>query len=194
MTTETHPAAAFNVEDWLLDAHMPEESADVYKRADVIGELSALRRQIETHQEAAAADEKTAGDTDGLTTLTARYQELLETFAGSQLTVYTRALSPDEKRAIRAESEARTKDLPQAEQNADFGYALLARAIVAVRPFEQDRVEVQWTPTQVRALENKIGQLQVQAILAAHQAAQNQLPAVDADFLQKPSGEGLGQG
>lgn len=193
-TPEQHPAAAFNVEDWLQDAHLPEDSADVYKRADVIGELHLLRRQVDLQREAAADPERTAGDAAELTPLEKRYEELLETFADSQLTVYVRALGPDERRAVRAESEARTKDLTPEEQNADTGYAILSAAVVAVRPYGGERTPVTWTHTQVRAMENKIGGVQMQQVLLAYQAAQNRVPAVDADFLHRRSGEDVGQG
>lgn len=191
--TQEHPAAGFDVDDWLQDAHMPEESTDVYKRADVIGKLSDLKRQIEIRREALASTEKTAGQVDELAGLSNQYQDLVETFATSQLTVYVRALSRDEQHALRTESDKRTKDLPQKQQNEDYGYALLSAAIIAVRPFEGERADVTWTREQVRKLEHKIGPAQVTAILQAQQLAQNRLPQVDADFLHKPSGGGDGQ-
>lgn len=193
---EQHPATGFDVEAWLQDAHLPEESADVYKRADVIGELSALRRQLELQREAAAStvSERTVGEADPLRELEAKCQALVETFAGSQLTVYARALGPDERRAIREASTAATKEKPQDEQNADFGYRLLAKAIVAVRPFGGERTPVSWTPEQVRKMENTIGGTQMSQVLDAHRIAQNKVPEVDADFLHRPSGADAGRG
>jgi hypothetical protein len=193
-TEPDHPAATFNVDDWLQDARLPEESADVYKRADVIGELGALRRKIDVQREAAASPERTAGDAAELTPLEQQYEALLQTFADSQLTVYVRALGPDERRAIREDSEARTKDQPPLDQNADHGLAILSAAVVAVRPYGGQRVDVTWSRDQVRAMENKIGGTQMQQVLHAYQAAQNRVPAVDADFLHRPSGEETGQG
>lgn len=193
-TTETHPATGFDVEGWIRDAHMPEESTGVYQRADVIGELSALRRQIEIEREATAGDERAAGETSELSTLEDRYAALVDTFTGSQLTIYCKALSPDQKRDIRAASDAATEGRDPAVQNADFGWRLLAATITAVRPFDAARVEVAWSPDQVRAMENAIGATQMKQVLAAHQNAQNRLPAVDADFLHRPSGEVDGQG
>lgn len=190
--SQNHPAAEFNIEDWLQDARMPEESVDVYKRADVIGELSALRRQIEVHRQAHAGTERSAGDSNELTDLEQRYSDLVETFASSQLTIFTRAISPDEKRAVRKASDERTKDKTPDEQNSDFGYELLGRSIIAVQPFEGQRTPVSWDHATVRSMENAIGQTQMSAVLKAHQLAQNRLPSVDADFLQKPSGEGAG--
>jgi 3-deoxy-D-manno-octulosonic acid (KDO) 8-phosphate synthase len=184
--------ATFNVEDWLQDAHLPEESADVFKRADVLGELSALQRKIATHQEVAAVAEASAADTSELHTLLARYDELLQTFGDSQLTIYVRAISPDEKRTMRAAHEARTKDMTTLEQNAEFGYDLLAASIVAVRPFGGDRTAVTWSAEQVQALENRIGGAQMSTVLDAHRVAQNKVPVVDADFLRRRSGSEAG--
>jgi hypothetical protein len=191
---EPHPAATFNVEDWLQDARMPEESADVYKRADVIGELQALQRKIVVQREAAAGAEASAAEASEVNTLEARYEELLDTFAGSQLTVFVRALSPDEKRALRAAHDERVKDMDALEQNSEFGYDLLSASIAAVQPFGGERVDVTWTHLQVRALERKLGAAQMSQVLQAHQNAQNRLPAVDADFLLRPSGSETGQG
>lgn len=188
---QEHPATGFNVEDWLTDAAMPQESADVFKRADVIGELSAIKRQIELHREAGAI-EQTAGETSGIAELEKRYTELVDIFTGSQLTIYVRALSPDERREIRHRSEEITKDKDKATQNADFGYRSLARSIVAVQPLDGERTEVDWTPETVRKIERSLGDTQMKAVVRAQQIAQNALPDVDADFLRKPSGGGAG--
>lgn len=194
-TIEQHPATGFDVEAWLQDAAMPEESVDVYKRADVIGKLSALRRKIELHRKAAAVTERTAGDdTDELTELERQYEALVDTFTGSQLTIYCRALGPDERQAVREESAERTKDKPTDEQNRDFGYVLLSKSIIAVEPFGGERTPVAWSPEVIRSMENTIGGTQMSEVLDAHRVAQNKLPAVDADFLHKPSGEEAGQG
>lgn len=187
-----HPAAGFDVEGWLQDAHMPEESADVYKRADVIGELSALRRKIEVAREASAGAEKTADNVDQVTPLEAKYEELLETFSGSQLTIYVRALGPEEKQALRAAHEEACKDMPPLEKNERYGYDLMAAAITAVRPFEGERQDVTWSPEQVKKIVNTIGSMQMQLLLDAYQTAQSAVPSVDADFLRKPSGEETG--
>lgn len=196
MTEEitTHPATGFDIETWLQDAAMPQESADVYKRADVVGELSALQRQIEVYREAAADPERSAADgTSGtLAELEAEYDKLVDTFTGSLLTIYTRALSPDEKRELREANEKVHPDNP-VKQNEEYGHALLAASIVAVRPFGGERTPVTWTAQQVRSMERAIGSVQMKQVLAAHQTAQNTLPDVDADFLHRPSGEGVGQ-
>ena len=185
--------AEFNIEDWLTDAHLPEESAEVYKRPDVISELSSLKRQITIAREAAAV-EKTAGENSELSALEKRYDELVETFGKSQLTIYVRACSPDEIAALRKSHDERTKGWDPKEANADFGYDLLSAGICAVRPFEGERIPVQWSVEQVKKIEATIGGSQMSLVLEARQRAQNATPRVDADFLHKPSGLDAGRG
>lgn len=183
--------AAFDVEGWLQDAKLPEESATVYKRADVVAELSDLKRRIELEARA-ASPEYTAAD-PALTPLEKEYQALLETFSKSALTVYVRALTDDERNALRAAHDERTKDWKDPiKANAAFGYDLLAGAITHMTPAGGKKASVKLTPAQVEAMENAIGNTQMQVILAARQTAQNALPAVDADFLLKRSGTEAG--
>ena len=188
-----HPAAEFDVQAWLQDAKMPEESADVYKRADVIGEISELRRRIAILRKAAAV-EKSAGEESGgeLAELEAQHDRLAEEFASSQLTIYVRALGPDERKEVREAHAKRTDGLPEDEANRSFGYDLLSKSIIAVRPYGGERVGVTWSPEVIRGMENSIGGTQMSLVLDAHRVAQNKVPEVDADFLHRPSGEGTG--
>lgn len=182
--------ATFDVEGWLTDAHMPEESTTVYKRPDVIAELSDLKRRIELESRV-ASDERAAGEA-ALSPLEQEYAALLETFSRSALTVYVRALTDEKMRELRASTEERTKELSTDEQNAEFGYELLAASIVAVKPAGGPRTPASFTPAKVKALRNSIGDVQVQNILRARQTAQNAMPAVDADFLLRRSGSEAG--
>jgi len=196
MTETLHPVpdpAAFDVEGWLQDAHLPEESATVYKRPDVVAELTDLKRRIELESRdvSIAAAERTSSEA-ALSLLEQEYLGLLETFSKSALTVYVRALTGDELRTIRTEVEARTKDDAPDVGNTEFGYAILAAAIVAVKPAGGERTPVTFTPDKVKALKNAIGETQVTQILEARQTAQNALPVVDADFLRRRSGTEIG--
>lgn len=184
--TTTQDPAAFDVEGWLQDAKLPEESATVYKRADVVAELSDLKRRIELEARAAGA-EYTAAD-PALTPLEQEYQKLLETFSESALTVYVRALTEQELRTLRATSEAATKGLTPDEQNEHFGYEILAKSITAVKAAGGGRQHVVFTPAKVKALKDAIGTAQMTVVLNARLIAQNAVPNVDADFLHKRSG------
>lgn len=188
--TELNPAT-FDVESWLTDAALPEESATVYKRPDVISELSDLKRRIEI--EGRANDvEQTAGSKRAAT-LEKEYEKLLRTFSGSALTVYVRALTPDEQKSIRDAHEERTKDMVPADANREFGYDLLAEAITHVKPAGGERVPAKFTTPALKGMRDAIGDVQMSLILAARQQAQNGMPVVDADFLHKRSGTETGQ-
>ena len=55
--------ATFDVEGWLVDAALPEESATVYKRPDVVAELTDLKRRIGIETRAADAEQSAAAQT-----------------------------------------------------------------------------------------------------------------------------------
>lgn len=185
--------ATFDVEAWLTDAALPEESATVYKRPDVVAELTDLKRRIGIENRAANVEQSAASKSGSA--LEKEYEALLRTFSDSALTVYVRALTRDEMKDMRAAHDKRTpEDMKPADANAEFGYELTAAAIVAVKPAGGQRVPVTFTADKVKALEAAIGASQMQLVLAAKQQAQNGLPQVDADFLRKPSGTETGQG
>jgi hypothetical protein len=190
--TETQNPATFNLDDWALDAGLPEESADVFKRANVVSELSALKRQIALHREAAGVEKTAVGDSE-LAALEFKYSELVETFGNSLMTVYVRAITSDEREALRVSHEERCKNWDPQRRNREYGFDLLAAAITAVRPIGGERTDVSWDVHQVKKLEAAIGASQMSLILAAREVAQNHAPTVDADFLQKPSGSETGQ-
>lgn len=190
---KTLPApVTFNVDDWLQDAALPEESALVYKRPDVIAELTDLKRQI-TLADRVSDAEQSAGDSSATAALLAQYAELLQTFSSSALTVYVRALTPDQLKDLRTSHDELTKDWEPKQANEDFGYHLLAAAISAVKPAGGQRTPAGFTPAAVKAMESALGNPQMQLILAARQTAQNAVPAVDADFLLRSSGTETGQ-
>lgn len=188
--TELNPAA-FDVEAWLTDAALPEESATVYKRPDVVAELSDLKRRIDIETRASDAEQSAAAKRPA--TLEREYEELLRTFSSSALTVYVRALTDDELTAVRADFEAGPgKDLTGGAHSLELGYWGLAKAITAVKPAGGERTPVAMTPEKVKAMRDAIGSVQMTLIVAARHAAQNGLPQVDADFLHKRSGSETG--
>lgn len=189
--TELKPAT-FDVEGWLTDAALPEESATVYKRPDVVAELTELKRRIEIESRAKEIEQTAGSKRAGM--LEKEYEKLLHTFSDSALTVYVRALSPDEMKILRTAHEERTKGMDSNTANAEYGFDLLAAAITAVKPAGGERVKARFTPAKVKAMEEAIGGTQMTTILAARQQAQNGLPVVDADFLLKRSGTEAGQG
>lgn len=189
--TESLNPTTFDLDAWATDAGLPEESADVYKRADVVGELSALQRKIAIRHDAAKG-EKTANGDKELTDLERRYDELVETFTGSKLTVFVRAITSDELNDLREEHEKVTKNWEPLRRNKEFGFLLLSKAIVSVQPAGGERHDVRWSLHQIKQLEKAIGPAQMTEILNAREYAQNAVPTVDADFLHRSSGSDAG--
>lgn len=198
MTEETTPAApTFDLENWLLDAKLPQESCDVFKAGSVPAEASALKRRIELEREVDTS-EQSAADKGKLAALERRYEEVLQEWVASKITVYVSALGRDAIRELRAEHDLAHEGKDQAVANEIFGYTLLAAAIVGIAEPDKEYVDeagnklpyapVSLRSNQVRGLENKIGQLQFKKIMEARMLAQNALPDVDADFLLSSSG------
>ncbi|WP_275779710.1 hypothetical protein [Paenarthrobacter sp. Y-19] len=185
----------FDVEAWLTDAALPEESAVVYKRADVISELTDLKRRIELAraEEAEPDFERTATQALPSQALADEYEALLKTFSDSALTVYVQALPQATIDAMRAKAAEDFADVESTKANVEFGYRLIAASIVAVKPANGERVPASFTPESLKALEEAVGVPQVQLITIARKKAQDLVPEVDADFLHKPSGTATGR-
>lgn len=183
----------FDVEAWITDANLPRESATVYKRADVISKLTALKHKISLAR-ADDSGERTSGEKTELQKLEDEYTTLLKVFSESAITIHVRALTRQELNDLRDahEKAIEDKEITKKESNETFGYDLLSTAIVAVEPAGKPEQPATFTPDQVKALEEAIGATQLVAISEARQIAQNVLPEVDADFLLKPYGTSAG--
>jgi hypothetical protein len=187
MTEQIHPET-FDIDAWLADANLPEDSADVYKAGHLAGELHALKRRI-LEGEAIPDPERTVADKSSEQRLLEQYAALLQEYADSKLTVYVRALSTEQLRKMRKAHERKTDSTVHPQKaNEEFGFELLAEAIVAVRHNDGERKSVKFTPAQVQKLVAAIGEPQTKLITEARMRAQNAVPEVDADFLQQRSG------
>lgn len=190
-TTSTVTPFTFDVEAWLTDAALPEDSATVYKRPDVIAELSDLKRRIEI--EGRINDPEVTASSKRPATLEAEYEAALRTFSGSALTIYVRAITGERLKAIRDEYVAGPgKAQDEDTRNTEIGYATLAESIVAVKPAGGTRQPAAFTSETVKAMRDAIGTPQMMLIAAARIRAQEALPSVDADFLHKRSGSETG--
>lgn len=187
MSDEMNPEI-FDIDGWLTDAHLPEESCRVWKRGDLLAELSELQQQIEDEQ---AASGQSLASAQKLTELTELYEKRLEEFGDSALTVYVRAIPRSRMRQIKAESEEleKAEGWDRQQGNVEFGYALLAEAVVAVKPAAGERQDVSMSRSGIKALEDRIGSAQLMAITEARKKAESQIQEPDAVFLRKPSGD-----
>ena len=182
----------FDLGAWLVDAKLPEQSATVYQRADLIGELADLERRIRNEAEVAPGEAPAGGST-----LVQQYRKLAAQFEASKLTVYVRAITDERQQEI-AEGigEPLPKDAPPKEKQQRMhaiGSAVLAEAIIGMAAGSKPRQPVSLQPEQIAELESSIGSAQMQTINTAWVRACKELPAVDADFLQKFSSPASGE-
>lgn len=192
---ETTPDDGFDLEAWLFDAELPQQSATVFKAGRLPAEAGALKEAIVIERGLINSD-STAVDKIKLTKLEARYATVLQKWLDSKITVYVTAITPDKLRELRTDHTKTTEGMDTAVANEVFGFDLLAAAIIGIaepgKEYEnpaQPYDTVSWTRSQVRGLARRIGATQMDLILAARQTAQNGLPEVDADFLLESSGE-----
>lgn len=188
--TETQNPETFDIDEWLVDAALPEESVDVYKRPDVIGELSEVKRRIEELQDAGDPAEQTAGGVSERTKLERRYTDLLNTFGNSRLTIYLSAIPKATLRDMRVAHDARVEsgEITKELDGIEFGWLVLSESIVGVKSGDAERRGVHWSVDQVKKIAKKIGDVQIVELTKAQRVAQNAIPEVDADFLLSASG------
>lgn len=188
----------FDVEDWLQDANLPHTSVDVYKAGMLPAEAATLKRQIEAERGLENL-ERTAADNDRFAELERRYIQVLQAWAASKITVYVSALPPEKMRALREAHDLAHEGKDPAVANEIFGYEILANAVIGVAETGVDYTDedgapalygpVAWEMRHIRSLARKLGGAQMSQLIRARQDAQSALPQVDADFLQRRSGE-----
>lgn len=182
-------AKNFDFDSWFGGAALPEESADVYTRGDLMGRINYLTRRIEEAQRVAAAgvEESAAGEESPAEELEAELTGILEEFAASRVTVYLRALEKPERVTLRKQHESALKSGTVGDE--DFAIRTVAASVVGLQaPGQEKRTDVRMSVAQVKDLYSRIGEAQMALLFAAQQTATNAAPVVRADFLQKSSG------
>lgn len=178
----------FDFDEWFADANLPTESADIYTRADVVGDIRDLERRIEVETEidvdTETVVERALGEkpqTSALDQLIAARARLFKQFEESKITVYVRALTGRERQEIRtAHDEAK-------EHDEEFVFRLLSQSIVAMQKHGRDKTDATLSIDQVRDLYRKVGDAQIFALRNAYLQATNAAPEVSADFLHSNS-------
>lgn len=194
MTEELDPKT-FDINAWLDDAHLPEESTRIFKRADLLGRITALQEKLK--DEAAADGDNLAGSVE-FAKAAEEYEALLEEFGASALTVYVSAVPSSKVREIQKEhgfpwgkpTGGKKEALEEARELAliELNYAVLAEAVVAVAGPDGQRVAVNWSVEDLKKMEDRIGSGQFQDIIQAKYAAESRVREPNADFLAKLSG------
>ncbi|WP_258933197.1 hypothetical protein [Nesterenkonia pannonica] len=190
MTEELNPET-FDLDAWLEDAHLPERSCRIFSGGHLVGELEAIKQEIE--------DENTGGEgtlrsLEKISKLQEKYEAKLEKLASSVITVFCRALSGPEMREIkdRFDKLEQEKNWDRQTAAAKFWYAMVGQSVVAVKPLDGERREVKWTAENIEALDTKLGLGEFGKLKATYQLAQTEVKEPDADFLQKSSGANKG--
>ncbi|WP_341394068.1 hypothetical protein [Arthrobacter sp. G119Y2] len=179
MTKKLDPNA-FNFADWFGDANRPEESADVFTRNSLVGEINRLQRQIEEDDRAADVEASLGGEAASANE--ENLAELLQQFVDSKITVYVKALTPGERTAIRKAHDA------SGQPDEDFTIRALSASITALRKPGGARTAANLSYGDVIKLVEQIGDAQIEVLFNAYRQATSGLPTVDADFLLKRSG------
>lgn len=186
--TEQNPET-FDLEAWLQDARLPEDSETVYKRGDLVAQINHLARQIRVETDAQSS-EMTSWGNPALSKLIKDREKLMDAFAASEMTFYLRAI-PREKiteiasRYLTNEADSREERLTK---QVHLNRALLVESIVSVESPRLEKRDIKMTVPLVATLEAKIGVAQLTKLLQKRQQVQNELPAPDADFLPSASG------
>ena len=197
-TTAPAPVTGFDLEAWLFDADLPQQSATVFKAGRLPAEAGALKESIEIER-GRLDQESSAADKSKVSKLETRYAAVLQEWLDSKITVYVTAIPKDKLRRMREAHDKATDGMTPAVANELFGYELLSAAIIGIAEPGKEYVDEDGNPVpygavklktnQLRGMEKKIGATQMQLIVAARQTAQNGLPEVDADFLLESSGQ-----
>lgn len=163
----------FDFDAWLEGAERPERSVTVYQKAGLVADLDALEEQI--HNAEADEDyERALTEAGEVRKLRAKYAAIAEKFKASALTVRIQGRTREEREALN-------------EANKDLNAKQLGAVIIA-----DAMAYPKVTAKQVEKLNAVLGDAQFGRILAAYNRANNEFPAVSADFLPKPSTRGDG--
>lgn len=181
--TKTPAADNFDFAEWFGDA-TPEESHDVFTRTDLVGEINRLTRQIEEDDRAAVESGGEKGLGEEATPDEEKLAELLEEFMASKRTIYLRGLTQDERNKLRKQHEA-SGNGPE-----DWPRRCLSASIVAMRKPGEPRRPTKLTYGAVVKLHAQLGEGQTADLFKKYQQATSGIPTVDADFLQRRSGQG----
>lgn len=180
----TNTAEDFDFAEWFGDAGVPEESIDVFTRADLVGEISALQRTIQENDQVDLVEEKSLGDE--MSPEEERLAELLQLFADSKRTFYIRGLSGGQLKTIRKQHETSGRDA------TDFVERCLSASIVGLRRPGGDRTKVTLNLSNIQKLHTQLGDGQFAEMFKTYQQATSGVPVVDADFLHRRSGQDAG--
>lgn len=161
----------FDVDAWLDDAERPARSVTVYQKSGLIADLDRLAEQIGNAEDDEDVDGPSMGGST-VSNLRGEYAKLAKQFHDSALVI--RVEGRDQHERVKIASGVKDIEMKDA--------AVLADAIQSPK----------FTPEQVIRLVEKIGGAQAKLLVDRFNEASEDIPAVSADFLPKPSTRGDG--
>lgn len=167
MTAQPTPET-FDVDQYIREATRPESTVDVYTRGDLYGDIVELENRIRIEQQVAAEDESL--DAGGPASLEREYEQLLERFAASKLTLRLRGLGAKKEAEIRAAHE---DESPQT-----VAYRLMHAAVIFPVIEDYEKFE---------AFLEALGKGQADKIANTYGRLQSGVLRVSPDFLQRRS-------
>lgn len=99
----------FDLDDWISGAKLPEKSATVYGRADLVAEYEALDRQLRGEGKPEFVDDRLTGDPR--VSLAQRMDQIRKDMEASALTFRFRAVLDSETKALREGNKGSEEDL-----------------------------------------------------------------------------------
>jgi hypothetical protein len=147
----------FNLDEWIDGAKVPERSATVYARADLVAHIESLEAKLQVARSNPGDDRLASPDSPEA--LARQIQEARDEMAGSALAFRFKALASSEVKRIYG-------DAPKIDDEPDSAH--IAREYVAAAS-----VEPRLTPEQAQRIRDKIGEGQFALLWETAFAATN---------------------
>ena len=97
--TKPEPADEFDLDSWISGAKLPEKSATVYGRADLVAEYEELDRRLRSEGKTEIVDDRLSGDPK--VAIAQRMEQVRQALQSSALTFRFRALLDSEAKPLR---------------------------------------------------------------------------------------------
>lgn len=190
-SSESVPAGDDWFDTWLSTGTVAQRSVDIYGQPDLMGRYEQLQRRLTVAEQIEKSERSELSNTEQResTVILEEMETLYEDWTKSKTTWFLRALSPEEMKTINKESDGLEEPGEKATQAEKDSYRekveelnertdLMAveKALVRVENVKGDTVMESIDIPKLRALRNKVGQLQMNRLVQASLVASSQEP------------------
>lgn len=188
------PAGDDWFDNWLTTGTVAQRSVDIYGRPDLMAEYDQLQRKLSTAEQIERSENgKELSNTEQResTVILEQMEKLYDDWSRSKTTWFIRALSADEARTINKESdgiEEPGNDASEADKaayreqieelNERTDLMAVETALVRVEDHQGNTVMTSITLPKLRALRDKVGQMQMNRLVQASLVASSQEPSM----------------